>query len=296
MRHLLSTLAMLATIPTLAAADAPIRLWAQDAPGEKGGIGEEKDLSKAGEGLVAGKPLIRLGNVSQPTLTVFHAPKDKATGAAVVVCPGGAYHILALDLEGSEVCEWFNSVGVTAVLVKYRVPARAGRPKYEAPVQDAQRAISMTRQHAAEWGIDPKRIGLLGFSAGGHLAAIASNSERTYPVADDTDKHDCRPDFTALIYPGYLAKENTTTLPPEVVVTAKTPPAFVAMSQDDPVKVEGAFAYALALKNAKVPCELHVYPDGGHGYGLRKTGKMVTTWPDRLADWMKGSGFLKAGK
>jgi acetyl esterase/lipase len=277
------------------AADAPIRLWPKEAPGEKGSVGEEKDMSKPGEGLVAGKPLIRLGNVSEPTLQVFRPAKDKDTGAAVVVCPGGGYNILALDLEGTEVCEWLNTIGVTGIVVKYRVPARKDRPRHEAPVQDAHRAISLVREHAAEWGIDPNRVGLLGFSAGGHLAAVASNSDRTYPVSDAADKLDCRPNFNVLIYPGYLVpKDKPTAISEELQVSAKTPPTFIAMSQDDPVKIEGAMQYGLALKGAGVKWELHVYPDGGHGYGLRRTDKFVTTWPDRLADWMKASGWLKA--
>jgi acetyl esterase/lipase len=276
------------------AADAPVRLWSGPAPGETGSVGEEKDTSKPGVGLVAGKPLIRLGNVSDPMLQVFRAPADKNSGAAVLVCPGGGYNILAYDLEGSEVCEWFNSIGVNAVLLKYRVPARKDRPKHEAPVQDAQRAISLIRQNAKEWGIDPERVGILGFSAGGHLAAVASNCERLYPAADETDQKSHRPNFSLLIYPAYLVlKDAPTTISPELKVDAKTPPTFVAISQDDPVKVEGPLQYALALKNAGVKWELHVYPEGGHGYGLRRTEKMVTTWPDRVADWMKAGGWVK---
>jgi acetyl esterase/lipase len=275
------------------AADAPVRLWSGPAPGETGSVGEEKDTSKPGVGLVAGKPLIRLGNVSDPMLQVFRAPADKNSGAAVLVCPGGGYNILAYDLEGSEVCEWFNSIGVNAVLLKYRVPARKERPKHEAPVQDAQRAMSMIRQNAKEWGIDPERVGILGFSAGGHLAAVASNSERLYPAADETDQKSHRPNFSILIYPAYLvSKESPTTVSPELKVDAKTPPTFMAISQDDPVKVEGPLQYALALKNAGVKWELHVYPEGGHGYGLRRTEKTVTTWPDRVADWMKAAGWV----
>ena len=295
-----STLLTAFTVTTLVAfslpawaADAPMRLWAGDAPGEKGGLGEEKDTSEPGKGLVAGKPLIRLGNVSVPMLTVYRPEKEKNNGAAVLVCPGGGYNILAYDLEGSEICEWLNRIGVTGILVKYRVPARKDRPRQEAPLQDAQRAMSITREHAAEWGIDPKRIGILGFSAGGHLAAVASNAERAYPAADETDKQDCKPNFSVLIYPAYLLeKDKLDTVAPELPVGPKTPPTFIAMSLDDPVKVEGAFAYALAMKKAKVPCELHVYPTGGHGYGLRRTEKLVTTWPDRAGDWLKASGLL----
>ena len=276
------------------AADAPIRLWSTPAPGETGSVGEEKDTSKPGVGLVAGKPLIRLGNVSDPMLQVFRAPADKNSGAAVLVCPGGGYNILAYDLEGSEVCEWFNSIGVNAVLLKYRVPARKDRPKHEAPVQDAQRAISLIRQNAKEWGIDPERVGILGFSAGGHLAAVASNCERLYPAADEIDQKSHRPNFSILIYPAYLVgKDAPTTVSPELTVDKRTPPTFMAISQDDPVKVEGPLQYGLALKNAGVKWELHVYPEGGHGYGLRRTEKTVTTWPDRVADWMKAGGWLK---
>ncbi|MBN8249015.1 MAG: alpha/beta hydrolase, partial [Verrucomicrobia bacterium] len=189
-----------------AAPSAPVPLWKGPAPGDTPPTGVEKDLSKPGEGLVAGRPLIRLGHVSEPTLQVFRPPADHDTGAAVVVCPGGAYHILALDLEGTEVCEWLNSIGVTGVLLKYRVPRREGRPPHEAPLQDVQRALHLTRHHAADWGLRPDRIGVLGFSAGGHLAALASTrfDAAAYPASDDADAASCRPDFAVLIYPAYL--------------------------------------------------------------------------------------------
>lgn len=280
------------------AADEPIRLWSGKAPGETESVGEEKDQSKPGQGLVAGKPVIRLGNVSDPMVQVFRPPQNKNTGAAIVVCPGGGYNILAYDLEGSEVCEWLNSIGVTGILLKYRVPAgaRKDRPKHEPPAQDAQRALSLARQHAQEWGIDPKRIGLLGFSAGGHMAALASNSDRLYAAADAADAQPHRPNFTVLIYPAYLApKDAPTAVSPELKVSKETPSTFMAISQDDPVRVEGALHYGLALKAAGVKWELHVYAEGGHGYGLRKTEKPVTTWPDRLADWLKAEGWLKTG-
>jgi acetyl esterase/lipase len=285
---------LFATAPFAAALD-PIPLWPGEAPGETGSVGTEQDTTKPTDNQVAGKRLIRLGSVSTPTITVFPAPKDKNTGAAAVVCPGGGYGILAWDLEGTEVCDWLNSIGVTGVLLKYRVPARKDRPRYEPPLQDAQRAIGLVRQHAAEWSIDPQRIGILGFSAGGHLAANASNNyeSRAYPAVDDADKLSCRPDFSVLIYPAYLApKEHLDQLAPEIKVTAQTPPAFIAMAQDDPIHVECALVYLLALKNAKVPCELHVYPSGGHGYGLRPTEHAVTTWPQRAAEWMRTRGLL----
>lgn len=195
---------------SFAGALEPIPLWPAVAPGETGSVGEEHDISKPTDNKVGGKPLIRLGNVSTPTITVFPAPKDKDTGTAIVVCPGGGYGILAMDLEGTEVCDWLNSIGVTGILLKYRVPARKDRPRYEPPLQDAQRALGLVRQHAAEWGIDPKRVGILGFSAGGHLAANASNNfeTRTYPAVDEADKLSCRPDFSVLIYPAYLTQKD----------------------------------------------------------------------------------------
>ena len=277
------------------AAPEPIALWPGPVPGEKGGLPPEADTSKPGEGLVSGKPLIRLGNVSSPTITVFPAPAEKAGGAAVLVCPGGGYHILALDLEGTEVCEWLNSIGVTAVLLKYRVPAREGLPKHAPALQDAQRAMGLIRQRAGEWGIDPERVGCLGFSAGGHLCAAlsASAAARTYEPIDDADKQSCRPDFMTLIYPAYLTqKDQADAVSPETAVSKLTPPTFIAMTEDDPVRPESALFYYLALKNAKVPAELHLYPMGGHGYGLRRTPFNISTWPKRAEEWMKALGVL----
>jgi len=273
----------------------PVPLWPAEAPGEKGDIGEEKDMTKPKDGLVAGRPVIRLGNVSKPTITLYRPPKEKDTGASVVVCPGGGYSILALDLEGTEICEWLNSIGVTGVLLKYRVPARKGREKHAAALEDAQRALGLVRFHAKEWDLDPHRVGILGFSAGGHLCAMASTAyeSRSYPPVDDADKESCRPDFAVLVYPAWLvAKGDVTTLAPEIKVTPNTSPAFIVMTEDDPIKIECAMGYGLALKNAKVPAELHLYPKGGHGYGMRPTADDVTRWPERAAEWMKTQGWL----
>jgi acetyl esterase/lipase len=295
MRRILPILSLL-TISALAAdPKPPIPLWPQTAPGEKGDIGEEQDMTKPTDKPVGGRPLIRLGNVSQPTLTIHSPAKDKDTGAAVIVCPGGGYGILALDLEGSEVCEWLNSIGVTGVLLKYRVPKRAGLEKHTAALQDAQRTVGLVRSRAKEFNLDPKRIGILGFSAGGHLSATASTNyeTRTYPRIDDADDLSCRPDFTLLIYPAYLTlKDQGDKIAPELPVNAQTPPTFIVMTQDDGIRVETAMFYSLALKNAKVPCELHVYPSGGHGYGLRPSEHTVTTWPARAADWLGKLGVL----
>ncbi len=272
-------------------------LWPGMPPGEKKEIGEELDQTKPSDNLVAGKSVIRLGNVSKPTIAVYRPVGAQKTGAAVVVCPGGGYHILAMDLEGTEVCDWLNSIGVTGVLLKYRVPARPGLEKHTAALQDAQRALGLVRQRAAQWGIDPHRIGVLGFSAGGHLAALASNQfeTRSYPAVDDADAISCRPDFNLLIYPAYLTvKEENDRIAPEINLTTNNPPTFIAMAEDDPIRVETALFYSAALRKVSVPFELHVFPTGGHGYGLRPAKDLVTSWPQRAAEWMRSRGLLGA--
>lgn len=291
---MLGALLAVAVPAGVGAAESPVVLWPGPAPGERGGMAPEADLTKPTENLVAGRRLIRLGNVSEPTLQVFRPAAARETGAAVLVCPGGGYHILALDLEGTEVCEWLNSVGVTGILLKYRVPKREGQEKHGAALQDAQRAMGLVRSRAREFGIDPARVGVLGFSAGGHLAAaLSTTSTRTYPRVDAADDLGCRPDFTVLVYPAYLTvKEDNDRVSPELKITGQTPPTFITISADDPVRVEGALQYTLALKQAGVSVELHVYPSGGHGYGLRRTENPVTLWPDRVADWMKSRGWL----
>jgi acetyl esterase/lipase len=259
----------------------------------------EADMTTAKDPLIAGKPLIRLGNVSAPTLT-FYPAKAKNSGAAVVVFPGGGYNILAIDLEGTEVCDWLNSAGVNCILLKYRVPFTGPYPKSSAALQDAQRALGLVRQHAAEWKIDPKRVGVLGFSAGAHLAAALSThyDQRLYDLIDAADKLSCRPDFAVVIYPGYLALSEKNFAPnADINPTAQTPPTFIVQAEDDPVHVENAVVYFMALKNAKVPAELHIYAEGGHGYGLRRTenppgtrpshGLPVTMWPHLMETWME---------
>lgn len=277
------------------AADPSVPLWPKGAPGEKGDSGPERDTTKPGDALVGERSVIRLGNVSVPTLTVYRPAKDKDTGAAVIVFPGGGYSILAMDLEGTEVCDWLNSIGVTAVLVKYRVPARAGQPRWAAPLQDAQRALGLVRKRARELGIDPKRIGVLGFSAGGHLAAAASTNfeQRAYDPVDDADSVSCRPDFCLLIYPAYLTvKDEGDKIAPELKVGGETPPTFLVQAEDDGVRVETSLFYYAALRNARVPAEMHLYPKGGHGYGLRPSANLVTTWPQRAQDWLRSLHVL----
>jgi acetyl esterase/lipase len=282
-----------------AAADPAIPLWPKTAPGDTSQpapqLRPEKDTSGANGALVAGRSVIRLGDVSVPTLTVYRAPKATATGAAALVFPGGGYGILAMDLEGTEVCEWLNTIGVTAVLVKYRVPVRPGRPRWAAPLQDAQRALSMVRARAAELGLDPKRIGVLGFSAGGHLAAMASTNfdHRTYEAVDAADTGNLRPDFVLLVYPAYLTVQaEGDKIAPELNITAQTPPTFLVQAEDDGVRVETSLFYYEALRKARVPAAMHIYPSGGHGYGLRPSRDLVATWPKRAEEWLRSLGVL----
>ncbi len=297
MKRLLLTVAWAVVMGCVAAAaetPATIDLWPGQPPGETGDVGQEKVLeNKPGESKVK-----RITNVSHPTLTVFRPAKDKDTGAAVVIAPGGGYNILAWDLEGEEVAAWLNSIGVTGVVLKYRVPRRPGTPGDAAPPQaqmDAQRAVRLVRGKAAEWDLDPKRIGMLGFSAGGNLTAwTATNFDKpSYEPIDDADKVSCRPDFAVLIYPAYLLNKDHDGLAADIRVTKETPPMFLAQAGDDPVLPQNSVEMYLALKKAGVPAELHVYASGGHGFGLRPSGKPCSTWPQRCADWMKDRGLLK---
>ncbi len=234
-------------------------------------------------------------------MTVY-TPKQKNTGAAVVVFPGGGYWILAIDLEGTEVCDWLTAKGITCVLLKYRVPGeglfpRSGPyPNSPMALEDAQRTVGLVRFHAAEWHIDPHKIGVLGFSAGGHLVAAVSThfGHRLYPVVDATDKESCRPDFAVAIYPGHLSlAKNSLGLNPDIHVTRQTPPTFLLQNEDDPVdRVEHSLAYYAALKKAGVPVEMHLYAKGGHAFGLRRTKLPVTEWPQLVETWLGTIGMI----
>jgi acetyl esterase/lipase len=275
---------------------AQMKIWPAGAPDANGAatvapanVAPEADLTTPKDHAIADRPVLRLGNVSTPTLTLY-SPTDKSTRAAVVVFPGGAYRILAIDLEGTEVCQWLNSAGITCVLLKYRVPDSGPYPQSAAALQDAQRAVGIVRQHAAEWNIDPKRIGVLGFSAGAHLAAALSThfDKRLYRPIDAADQLSCRPDFAVIVYPGYLALAEQNFAPnADIHVTAQTPPSFIVQTEDDPVHVENSTLYFLALKNANVPAEMHLYAQGGHGYGLRRTPLPVTAWPELVITWLQ---------
>lgn len=286
---LVTGLACLWFSPPAAAEDRPtVNVWPGEAPGEKGDVAAEEVQPADGE-----KGVTRITNVTQPTLTLYRAPADNNTGAAVLVCPGGGYNILAWDLEGEEVCQWLNSIGVNGVLLKYRVPRRQGREKHEAPLQDAQRAMSLTRSKAKEWGIDPKRIGVLGFSAGGHLSAsLCTNfDQRTYDVIDEADKASSRPDFAVLVYPAYLDEGQG--LPKEIRVSKETPPIFFAHAANDQYGPENSIALFTALKKHGVSGEVHIYEQGGHGFGLRPSDLPCSNWPRQCEAWLRARGVLK---
>ncbi len=267
----------------------PINVWPGAVPNESRKIGPEKAETKGG--------ITRTANVSTPTLTIYRPAREKDTGASVIICPGGGYSILAWDLEGTEVADWLNSIGVTGIVLKYRVPAQKhGDVNGFPPLMDAQRAISLVRSKAAELQIDPHRIGILGFSAGGNLSALACTNfdKRSYEALDDIDKVSCRPDFGVLVYPAYLLVGKTTELSPDVPVTSQTPPIFFVHAGDDGISSAGSAIMYLALKHAGVPSELHIYSIGGHGFGLRPTTRPVSAWPKRCEEWMHELGLLKA--
>ena len=252
--------------------------------------------------VVAGRPWVVVGKVTQPTMTVY-SPEGKNTGAAVVVFPGGGYQILAIDLEGTEVCDWFTSRGITCVLLKYRVPGErlspksGAYPKSPVALEDAQRTVGLVRFRATEWHIDPHKIGVLGFSAGGHLVAAISThfGKRLYPAVDAADKESCRPDFAVGLYPGHML-ENTSgafELNPYIPVSSQTPPTFLVQAEDDPVDtVKNSLVYYIALKKAGVPVEMHLYAHGGHGFGLRRTNLPITGWPQLMETWLGTIGMI----
>ena len=262
-----------------------ILLFPSRAPGERETL-EEKDNPfniKVGD-----LPVHIITDVSVPAITFFAAPTDNNSGATIIVNPGGGYNVLAYDLEGTEVCELFNSYGVNCVLLKYRVPRRKDLLKHQAPLQDLQRAIAYTRAHAEDWSIDATKIGVMGFSAGALTTAIASNSfeELSYQALDKIDETSVRPDFCMLIYPAYLDGENFSVVP-ELEVNKEACPTFIVQTQDDHKLLNSSLFYYYALKEAKVSVAMHLYTTGYHGYGVRDTGHLVNEWPERAVAWMK---------
>lgn len=265
-----------------------IPVWQGKAPGETKDIGPEKQEPANPKDT---SPVKRLSNVSTPTLTVLRPAKPNGTG--VIVCPGGGHRILAWDKEGTEAGEWLNSLGITAFILKYRVPARDENFRYKAAVQDAQRAVSLIRSRAKDFGIATDRIGMLGFSAGGETAALtAIFEERLYPVSDSIDKVTAKPNFAILLYPGGLLEKDKPQLKEYVKATKNTPPMFFAHANDDKVSpLNSALLYA-ELKKFEIPSELHIFAKGGHGFGLRSSAYPASAWPVRCKEWMTSMGFL----
>ena len=278
-----------------------VPIWPGTPPDARPVAGPETATTTGKDELVAGRPWVAVSNVSRPTMTVY-SPQGKNTGAAVMVFPGGGYEILAIDLEGTEVCDWLTSNGITCVLLKYRVPAPRSSPNWgaypQSPIalEDAQRTLGLVRFHAAEWQIDPHKIGVLGFSAGGHLVAAMSThfEHRLYRPIDAADNQSCRPDFAAALYPGHLwIDDKKFELNPNVPVSARTPPTFLLQAEDDHVdNVNQSLVYYIALKNAGVPVEMHLYAQGGHAFGLRRTKFPVTGWPDLVETWLGTIGII----
>lgn len=253
--------------------------------------------------LVAGRPVIGIDNATRPTITVY-APTGKNTGVAVVVFPGGGFEGLAIDLEGTEVCDWLTSEGITCVLLKYRVPSLPYdwhchcRPNELArstlALEDAQRTMGLLRLHADQWHIDPHKVGVLGFSAGGFLVAEISTEyeHRLYAPIDAADRESCRPDFAVAVYPGHLWTHDKLELNPDIRVTSNTPPTFLVQAEDDHVDgVSQSLVYYVALKNAGVPVEMHLYAHGGHAFGLRRTKLPITAWPLLAQSWLTTIGM-----
>ena len=305
---------------------AQIPIWPGAAPDSQPTIGPE-EMGTDTKDLVAGRPWVYLDNVSKPTMTVY-SPKGNNTGVAVVVFPGGGYQVLAIDLEGTEVCDWLISKGITCVLLKYRVPPDGGYPKPAYPksgpypetpiaLEDAQRTMGLVRLHATEWHIDPHKVGVLGFSAGGHLVAAISthDQKRLYPAVDAADQLSCRPDFAVVLYPGHLSlsaaewdatqgsrkfmvphkpnADRELTMNPAIPVTRETPPTFILQAEDDHVdNVDDALSYYIALKNAGVPVEMHLFAHGGHAFGLRRTSQPITVWPAFVETWLMTIGMI----
>ena len=282
---------------------AQVPIWQGPAPDAQPVPGPE--MMKTPDGMIAGKPTTWVSNVTWPTMTVY-SPKGVNTGVAIVVFPGGGFEGLAIDLEGTEVCDWLTSEGVTCVLLKYRVPSLPydwhtdSRPHNleisTLALEDAQRTMGLVRFHAAEWRIDPHKIGVLGFSAGGYLVAeISTNFEhRLYAPVDAADKESCRPDFAVGVYPGHLWDGGDDyQLNPNVPVTRQTPPTFLVQAEDDNVDgVNQSLVYYIALKNAGVPVEMHLYAQGGHAFGLRRTNLPITAWPQLVETWLATIGMI----
>ncbi len=276
---------------TAPAQQQTLPLWPNGNPEPSKVVGPEIDPTTDANRIVSGKPTIRVTNISKPSLTVYSPDPAKNNGAAALVFPGGSYIRLAISIEGTEVCDWLNSLGMTCILVKYRVPEEGHYPETVEDLEDAQQAMRLTRAHATEWHIDPTRIGVIGFSAGAHLAVVLSTHPDFQGKNVPTSTIDARPNFQMIIYPGWLTgsishgeggKVDSVLAP-----TPQTPPTFLVQAENDyTAHVENALIYFQALKDARIPAELHVFTQGGHGFGLRPTDLPISHWPSLAETWL----------
>ncbi|WP_430390030.1 alpha/beta hydrolase [Dyella sp. 20L07] len=264
-----------------------------------------KEVFGTGGGKIANLPVTIVQLVSRPTMTIY-PPKGQNTGAAVLVFPGGGYRVLAIDLEGTEICDWLTAKGITCAVLKYRVPGSGPYwndecncrriPAAPMALQDAQRAMGLLRERAATLGVDPHRIGVVGFSAGGRMVAdISNHAKRSYPPIDAADQQSSRPDFAMAMYPGHLWKEPGLTLDPGVKIDPACPPTFIVQAEDDATDdVRESLTYYLALQQAKIPVEMHLYAKGGHAFGVRRTPNPITHWTELAEQWMSAIGMVPA--
>jgi acetyl esterase/lipase len=292
------SLALFISLASAATAAEPVvvELWPGKGPGDVGIKGEEN--SRIYQSAIIKGPTRLITNVTKPSMTIYSPPKEKNNGTAMLICPGGGYHDLFWELEGEEVAAWLNSRGMTGIILKYRCPRRPGDIKGEPPLGpqiDAQRAVSIVRSRAKEWGIDPRRIGMVGFSAGGHLslATAAGFEKRLYEAIDEMDKVSCRPDFAVCCYSGYLKVKDKDEVPATIRLADKTPPILLVHSSDDKIsEPENSVVMYLALRRAGIPAELHVYSSGDHDFGVRQNEKLPSSWTGLCERWLRSHGLL----
>jgi acetyl esterase/lipase len=292
---------MMFAVAASAAEPIVVDVWPGKPADDLGIEGEEQFFELIVDGkprTIAGRPTKWLTNVTRPTLTIFRPTDTANTGVSLLICPGGGYHKLGWDVEGVEVAEWLNTIGITGIVLKYRCPRRPNEMKSvppDGPLKDAQRAVSVVRSRATEWGLDPRKIGMVGFSAGGHLVGATATrfEQRTYAPVDKVDDVSCRPDFGVCCYSGYFKFNERGDLSPTVRATATAPPLLFIHAADDPISsFEHSQTFFTALRHAGAPAEMHVYSSGDHGFGVRKVGHPSDTWTDRCRDWLANEGFL----